>query len=63
MIRGSKTFRSGTDENIYVVRIVVNRWLFKARPALNMPCQDKGMPSRAARGDRKLGANGCGEAS
>ena len=24
-----------------------------------MPCQDKGMPSRAARGYRKLGADGC----
>ena len=41
------------------VHIAVNRWLFEARPALIMPCQDKGMPSRAARGDRKLGVNGC----
>ena len=40
-------------------RIAVNRWLFEARPALNMTCQDKGMPSRAARGDQKLDANGC----
>ena len=28
-----------------------------------MPCQDKCMSSRAARGDRKLGANGCRGAS
>ena len=40
-------------------RKAVNRWLFEAKTALNMPCQDKGMPSRVARGDRKLGANGC----
>ena len=33
------------------------------RLALNMPCQDKGMPSRAARGYRKLGAIGCRGAS
>ena len=26
-----------------------------------MTCRDKGMPSKAARGDRKLGANGCWE--
>ena len=46
------------------IYIVVNRWLFEAaRPALIMPCQDEGMPSRAARGDRKLGANGCRGAS
>ena len=24
-----------------------------------MPCQDKGMPLRAARGERKLGVDGC----
>ena len=41
--------------------MAVNRWLFEARPALNMSCQDKGMPSRAARGDRKLKMNGVGE--
>ena len=46
-----------------VVRIAVNRWLFEARPTLNMPFQDKGMPPRAARGDRKLVANGCRGAS
>ena len=28
-----------------------------------MPCQDKGMPSKVAGGDRKLGANGCRGAS
>ena len=26
-----------------------------------MPCQDKAMPLKAARGDRKLRANGCWE--
>ena len=50
-------------------------WLFEARPALNMLCQNKShaieggsrlqegrmevMPSMTSRGDRKLGANGC----
>ena len=24
-----------------------------------MPCQDEGMPSKAARGEWKLGADGC----
>ena len=38
--------------NIYAIRIAVNRWFFTARPALNMSCQNKGMPSRAARGRR-----------
>ena len=47
---GPKAFRSGTERNIYAVRIAANRWLFEARPALNLPCQNKGMPSRAARG-------------
>ena len=39
------------------------RWLFEARPVLNMPCHDKGMPSKAARGYWKLGAIGCRGAS
>ena len=33
---------------IYAVRIAVDRWFFTARLASNMPCQAKGMPSRAA---------------
>ena len=48
---------------MYAVRIAVNSWFLTARPALNMPCQAKGMPPRAARGDRKLGAIGCRGAS
>ena len=44
---GRKDFQ-GYGRNIYTIRIAINRWLFEARPALNMPCQDKGMPSRAA---------------
>ena len=59
MIRDSKAFRSGYGRNIYAVRIAVNHWLFEARPALNMLCQDKGMPSRATRGEWKIGADGC----
>ena len=52
---------SGHRQIIYAVRIAVNRWLFEAWPALSRPCQGKGMPSRAAEGDRKSGANGlCG---
>ena len=60
---GFKNLQQWYRRNIYVVRIAVNRWLFRARPALNMPCQAKGMPSTAARGDRKFGANGCWGAS
>ena len=60
MIQGSKTCRR-RRRNIYTVRIAVNRWFLTARPALNMPCQDKGMSSRAARGDRKSGVNSCWE--
>ena len=60
---GFKNIQECYRRNIYAVRLVVNRWLFEARPALNMPCQDKGIPSRAARGDRKLGANGYRGAS
>ena len=47
-----KSLQERYGQNIYVVRIAVNRWLFEARLALNLPCQDKGMPSRAARGYR-----------
>ena len=36
---------------------------FEARPALNTPCQDKGMSSRTTRGYWKLGAIGCRGAS
>ena len=60
---GFKNLQEWYRRNIYAVRIVINRWLYEARPASNMPCQDKGMRSRAARGDRKLGANGCRGAS
>ena len=56
---GFKNIQEWYRQTIYALRIVVNCWLFEARPALNIPCQDKGMPSRAARGDRELGANGC----
>ena len=56
-----KNLQEWYGENIYAVRIAVNRWLFTARLALNMPCQDKGMPSRAAQGYRKSGANDCWE--
>ena len=56
---GFKNLQECYRQNNYAVRIVVNRLLFEARPALSMPSQDKGLPSRAARGDRKLGENGC----
>ena len=56
---GFENLQEWYRQNIYVVRIGVNRWHFEARPVLNMPCQNKGMPSRGARGDRKLEANGC----
>ena len=35
---------------IYAIRTAVSRWLFETRPASNMLCEDKGMPSRATRG-------------
>ena len=76
MIRGSKAFGRAVRAKLftpYVQRLV--RWLFEARPALNMPCQNKShaikggsrlqegrteiVPSKVARGDRKLGVNGC----
>ena len=60
---GIQNLQEWYRRNIYAVRIVVNRWLFETRPALNMLRQAKDMPSRAARGDRKLGANGCRGAS
>ena len=47
-----KNLQEWCGRNIYAVRIAVNRWFFTARPALNIPCQDKGMPSRVARGYR-----------
>ena len=56
---GFKNLQECYRQNNYAIHIGVNRLLFKARPALNMPSQDKGLPSRAARGDRKLGANDC----
>ena len=70
---------SGTGElfTSYLYRSI--RWILKARPALNMLCQNKShgieggsriqegrtevMLSKAARGDRKLDANGCRGAS
>ena len=54
-----KNFQKWYRRIIYAVHIAVNRWFFTARPTLNIPCQDKGIPSRAARGDRKSGANVC----
>ena len=49
---GLKNLQEWYGRNIYTVRIAVNRWFFTAGPALNMPCQEKDMPSRAARGYR-----------
>ena len=60
---GFKNLQKWYSRNNYAVRIAVNCWLFEARPVSNMPCQDKDMLSRAARGDRKIGANGCRGAS
>ena len=48
---GFKNLQEWYGRNIYAVRIAANRWFFTARPS-NMPCQDKSMPSRAARGYR-----------
>ena len=56
---GFENLQEWYGRNIYAVRIEVNRWFFAAMPALNMPRQAKGVPSRAAQGDRKSGANGC----
>ena len=47
-----KNLQAWYGRNIYAVRIAVNCWFLTARPASNMPCQDKDMPSRAARGYR-----------
>ena len=47
---GLKHIQEWYGRNHIAVRIAVNRWFFTARLALNMPCQDKGMPSKAARG-------------
>ena len=49
---GFKNLQEWYGQNIYAVRIAVNRWFNTTRPALNMPCQDKGIPSRMARGYR-----------
>ena len=76
MIRDSKAFRRAVRAKLltpYVHRSIY--WLFEARLALNMLCQDKRhareggsrleegrtevMPSKAARSDRELGANAC----
>ena len=46
---GPKSLQERYGRNIYAVRIAANRWLFEARPASNLPCQNKDMPSRAAR--------------
>ena len=51
-ISGASTCRRVVPANYYAVRMAVNHRLFEARLALNMPCQNKGMPSRAARGYR-----------
>ena len=45
---GLKNLQEWYGRNIYAIRIAVNRYLFEAGPALNMPCQDKGMRSGAA---------------
>ena len=59
-----RLFQERYGRNIYAVRIIaVNRWLFEARPTLNLPCQDKVTPSMAARGYWKLRAIGCRGAS
>ena len=60
---GFKKLQEWYRRVIYAVNIAVNRQFFPARPALNMPCQAKGMPSRAAQGDWKLGTNGYRGAS
>ena len=39
---GFKNLQECYRQNNYPVRVVVNRLLFKARPALNMPSQDMG---------------------
>ena len=49
---GFKSPQKRYGRNIYAVPIGVNRWFFAARPAFKMPCQDKGMPSKAAQGYR-----------
>ena len=49
---GLKNLQEGYGRNIYTVRIAASRWFLAAKPASNMPYQDKGMPSRAARGCR-----------
>ena len=38
---GLRSLQEWYGQNICDVRIAVNHWLFEARPALNMPCQDK----------------------
>ena len=47
---GPKSLQERYGRNMYAVRIAANRRLLEARPASNLPCEDKGMPSRAARG-------------
>ena len=49
---GLKNLQEWYGRNIYAVRVAANRWFFTARPTLNMPCRDKGVPSRATRGYR-----------
>ena len=63
VVRGCSVLWRIDDSVFNAVCIAVNRWFFEDRLALNMPCQDKGMPSRAALGDLKLGANNCWGAS
>ena len=65
---GLKNLQEWYGRKIYAGRIAVNRWFFTARPALNMPCQNKEgrtevMPSIAARGYTKLGVISCRGAS
>ena len=36
-----KNLQEWYGQNIYAVRIAVNRWFSTARPAFNMLCQDK----------------------
>ena len=47
---GLKSLQERYGRNVYAARLEVDRSLFEARPALNLPCQDKGMSSSATRG-------------
>ena len=57
---GFKNFQERYRRTIYAVRVAVNRFFLRSG-WFEMPCQAMGA-GRAARGDRKLGVNGCREA-